>query len=191
MIANFENAFKFPFKDKNWIIKILIGGLLIWIPIVNFVVLGYLLKILKDAKEKKEPSLPEWKNWTELFQEGLMVFVIMFCYSIVVFVAISVLARIPIIGCLAIPLLLAAVVLLKPIITIALCFYLENKELGAAFDFKNIIEKFKINAVDYIIVALVMGALLAASGVTLFLAVFIAFYLCVVSYRLLGEIYGS
>ncbi|MFN3533070.1 MAG: phosphoglycerate kinase, partial [Candidatus Brocadia sp.] len=55
--------------------KILIGGALIWIPIVNFLVFGYLLKILGDAKDKKEPVLPEWKDWGELFQEGFMGFV--------------------------------------------------------------------------------------------------------------------
>ena len=49
MVANIENSFKFVFRDKSWIVKLLVGGVLIMIPIVNFIVLGYLLKVLKDA----------------------------------------------------------------------------------------------------------------------------------------------
>lgn len=190
MIVNLENAFKFPFKDKNWFIKILIGGALICIPVVNFLVFGYLLKILGDAKDKKEPVLPEWTDWGILFQEGFTAFVVMLCYSMV-FVILFILGRIPIIGCLTIPLQLAAGFLLSPVIAVSLCFYLERKELGAAFDFKGIIERFKTNIADYLVIALVMGALGAVSLITMFLAIFIWFYLSIVAFRLYGESFSA
>lgn len=191
MVVNLENAFKFPFKDKKWLIKILIGGALIWIPIVNFLVFGYLLKILGDAKDKKESALPEWTDWAVLFQEGFMMFVVVLCYIVAPNIILSILGRIPIIGCLTLPLQLAAGFVLWPISTVALCFYLEQKQLNAAFDFKAVIEKFKVNVTDYLVVALVTGVLGAVSIITLVLAVFVWFYLSVVAFRLYGEAFST
>lgn len=190
MIVSLENAFKFPFKDSKWLIKILIGGALIWIPIVNFFVLGYLLKILADGKDKKEASLPEWKDWGVLFQEGFMAFIVVLCYSMVLLVF-SILGRIPIIGCLTIPLQFVAGFLLWPVVAVALCCYLERRELSGAFDFKTIIEKFKVNIADYLIIAVITGALAAVSVVALVLVVFIWFYLSVVAFRLYGEVFNT
>ena len=187
MVVNLEDAFKFPFKDKRWAVKILIGGLLICIPIANFLVFGYLLKILGDAKDKKEAVLPEWTDWGGLFQEGFMAFVVGLCYYGVVFIALFILSRIPIIGCLTLPLQMAVGFFLGPVIAIALCFYLERKELGAAFDFKGILEKFKVNITDYLIIALIIGVLSTISIVTMILAIFVWFYLAVIGFRLYGE----
>lgn len=190
MVVNLESGFKFPFKDKKWLVKVLIGGLLICIPIANFLVFGYLLKILGDAKDKKEATLPEWTDWAGLFQEGFMAFIVALCYSLV-FVILSILGRIPIIGCLTLPLQLAAGFLLGPVVAIALCFYLERKDLGAAFDFKGIFEKFKTNIADYLIVALIVGGLSAVSVITMILAIFLWFYFAVVGFRLYGEAFSA
>ena len=190
MVVNLENAFKFPFKDKKWPVKLFIGGILMCIPIANFLVFGYLLKILGDAKDKKEATLPEWADWAGLFQEGFMVFIVGLCYSLVL-VALAMLGRIPLVGCLTFPLQMAAGFLLGPVIAVALCFYLERKDLGAAFDFKGILEKFKKNITDYLIIALVIGVLSTVSIVTLILAVFIWFYLYVVGFRLYGEAFSA
>lgn len=190
MVINLENAFKFPFKDNKWLVKILIGGILICIPIANFLVFGYLLKILGDAKDKKEATLPEWENWAELFQEGFMAFIVGLCYSLVIIV-LSILGRIPIVGCLTFPLQIAAGFLLGPVIAVALCFYLEKKDLGAAFNFKGILEKLKVNITDYLIIALIIGALSMVSIITLVLAIFIWFYLYVIGFRLYGEAFSA
>lgn len=191
MVVNLENAFRFPFKDKKWLIKVLIGGALIWIPIVNFLVFGYLLKILGDAKDKKEPVLHEWTDWAVLFQDGFMAFIVILCYILVPSFILSVLGRVPIIGCMTFPLQMAVGFLLWPVSAIALCFYLEKKELGAAFDFKGIIDRFKINIADYLIIALITGVIGAVSIITLILAVFIWFYLSVVAFRLYGEAFST
>ena len=50
MVLSIEDAFRFVFRDKKWITKVLIGGIITIIPIANFIVLGYILRILKDAK---------------------------------------------------------------------------------------------------------------------------------------------
>jgi len=42
-------SFKFMFEDEGWITKILIGGILGLIPIVNFVIYGYQLEVIKNV----------------------------------------------------------------------------------------------------------------------------------------------
>ncbi len=67
-------ALKRPFSDIN---KFLIGTLLGIIPIVNFTVIGYTLVSTGFTKEKTErDSLPEWKNYGDLFVKGLVSVVI-------------------------------------------------------------------------------------------------------------------
>jgi hypothetical protein len=192
MVVNFENGFKFPFKDGKWLVKVLIGGALLFVPIVGWlVVLGYITRILSDAKNKKEAILPEWNDWGMLLQEGFMSFVVILCYVLVPSIFISALGRIPIVGCLTFPLQLVVSVLLWPASIIALCFYLDKKEITAAFDFKNLIEKFKTNLADYIIIAFVSSVLGFVSCFTLIFAVFPVFYISVVSFRLYGEVFSA
>lgn len=193
MVVNLENALKFPFKDQKWIVKILIGGLLLWIPIVNFIVFGYLLKILADAKDKKEPVLHEWKDWGSLFQEGFMAFVVFLCYLVPLFI----LGLIPIFGYVF---RIATSLILGPLCSVALCFYLEKKEIGSAFNFKAIIEKIKAHVVDYLIIALLTGVAMAVTGIGLIGAILIFplilvmsiwFYIILISYRLYGELFSA
>ena len=48
---DFGKAFTFAFDDKEWVTKLLIGGILSLIPIVNLVVVGYTLKTLKNVAD--------------------------------------------------------------------------------------------------------------------------------------------
>ena len=67
--VDFVEALKRPFSDTK---KFLIGLLLGSIPLVNFTVIGYTLTSTGFTKEKVEKdSLPEWKNYGDLFMKGL------------------------------------------------------------------------------------------------------------------------
>jgi type III secretory pathway component EscS len=70
------------FDDPNWLTKILIGGILGIIPIVNFVVFGYVLVTLKNVAEGKPQPLPEWGEFVDMFVKGLMLFIIILVYAI-------------------------------------------------------------------------------------------------------------
>jgi hypothetical protein len=59
-------SIKYPTTDNDWIKKVVIGGILGMIPIVNFIVQGYYLKILKGSIENKS-GMPEWEDWGNLF----------------------------------------------------------------------------------------------------------------------------
>jgi len=66
--------------------KILIGGIINIVPIVNFIAMGYALEETKRAYEGRELPLPEWDNFSDYFMKGLMAAVAGFVYSIPIMV---------------------------------------------------------------------------------------------------------
>jgi hypothetical protein len=69
-MVDYVEALKRPFSDLN---KLLIGLVLGSIPIVNLTVTGYTLVSTGFTKVKVEKdSLPEWKNYRDLFMKGLV-----------------------------------------------------------------------------------------------------------------------
>jgi hypothetical protein len=75
-------AFTYIFDDESWITKILIGGILGIIPIVNFAVLGYMVETLRNVAQGLERPLPEWSEFGGKFVKGLMMLIIIFIYTI-------------------------------------------------------------------------------------------------------------
>ena len=82
-MADFKKVFSFPFQDKDWPTKLLIGILLGIFPIVRFFSMGYSYKVFKRTLNGGEPYLPEWENFGDLFFQGFKIAVIMLCYFIV------------------------------------------------------------------------------------------------------------
>ncbi len=68
-------SFTYVFDDPNWIMKVLIGGLVSLVPIVNFAALGYMVTTLKNVADGQPQPLPEWSNFGDHFMKGLYVFV--------------------------------------------------------------------------------------------------------------------
>jgi hypothetical protein len=79
-------SFGYMFEDKDWLKKILIGGLISLIPIVNFAALGYLVQIIRNVRDGQALPLPEWDQFGEYFVSGLWLFVIFLIYSIPVII---------------------------------------------------------------------------------------------------------
>jgi hypothetical protein len=75
-------AFTYVFDDESWITKILIGGILGIIPIVQFAVFGYMVETLRNVTQGLEKPLPEWSEFGGKFVKGLVVFIIGFIYAI-------------------------------------------------------------------------------------------------------------
>ena len=69
MSLDFSAALKAPASVQGWFVKILIGGILMCIPIVNFIVFGYLIRYIKNVIDKNE-ILPEYSDIGELFVTG-------------------------------------------------------------------------------------------------------------------------
>ena len=79
---DFVEAIKRPFTDiKKW----LIGVVLMILPVVNFLSIGYILESGRMSL-KHNKKLPEWKNWGTLFVDGLLAAILGIIYMIPAFV---------------------------------------------------------------------------------------------------------
>ncbi|MHC1564726.1 MAG: DUF4013 domain-containing protein, partial [Candidatus Syntropharchaeales archaeon] len=77
-----ESAIKFPTEDEKWIGKILIGGIISLIPIVNLLASGFYLKTMERTINRSS-GMPEWEGWGELFIKGLIAAIICFLYLLI------------------------------------------------------------------------------------------------------------
>ncbi len=76
---DYQQALVKPFSDLK---KAAIGIILSLIPIVNFIVQGYVVEMIRQTAKGKD-KLPEWKNWGTKFIEGLELLVIEFIYLLI------------------------------------------------------------------------------------------------------------
>jgi hypothetical protein len=190
MRIDIKKALTYPFKDSNWILKFVIGGLLLMVPVVNFLVVGYMMRLLKDASEGNEPTLPQWGDWENLFKEGFFGALIVIIYSAAIFIVTSILSAIPIIGCIVLPINLIIMFVLPVWLCFALIEYMKTKVFNDAFvSYNKIIEKIKANVKDIALTALIVGAVNMACGF-LFCLIFIpVFYAQLVSVKAFGDLY--
>lgn len=201
---------KFPSKDSEWIQKVLIGGVIAIIPIVNLIVCGYLLKVMKGAMDNK-PSMPKWEDWGNLFMNGLMAAIIGLIYMIIPTLILLISAGSIVAAALSrntelligaaagaaggflIALLLAVV--LGFLIPMALSLYVKENSIGAAFRFKEVLSRIKSVFGDYLMVYIVVIALsfilVVLSRIPvlgLLIMIFGSFYIGAVAYNMFGKV---
>ncbi|MBN1993537.1 MAG: DUF4013 domain-containing protein [Anaerolineae bacterium] len=94
--AYLQTLLGYPFRDKNWKNKFLIGSLVVLagfaVPLVPFFfVYGYMMQIMRRIiVEKGEPYLPEWDDWGKLLVDGLKLLGVVFIYMLPVMVLFSI-----------------------------------------------------------------------------------------------------
>jgi hypothetical protein len=76
------SSFGYMFQDQDWPKKIIVGGLISLVPILNFAALGYLVQVIRNVRDGQALPLPEWDQLGEHFGTGLYVFLIFLVYSI-------------------------------------------------------------------------------------------------------------
>ncbi|MGH9323799.1 MAG: DUF4013 domain-containing protein, partial [Vicinamibacteria bacterium] len=74
--ADFDvtRAFTFFFQDRNWIPKLAIGTLFVFLTpfiIGAIVTAGYAVSLARRTRENQDPLLPEWDDLQEIFFDGL------------------------------------------------------------------------------------------------------------------------
>lgn len=67
----FEEVFAHLIRQPNLGRKLLIGGVLSFIPIVNLFAFGYLYRFVTQLRRTGQLRLPEWTDWAGLFSDGL------------------------------------------------------------------------------------------------------------------------
>lgn len=73
------DSLKYPLK--NWV-KLIILGVILLIPVVNLIGLGYCLKAIRSTFEGSN-LLPGFDNMGELFINGIKLFIVGFIYAVV------------------------------------------------------------------------------------------------------------
>ncbi|MCS7228519.1 MAG: DUF4013 domain-containing protein [Candidatus Kryptonium sp.] len=86
---NIERGFKFVFQEKNWLGKIIVGGLMLLfsfliIPILIYY--GYLVEVTRRTIKGEEQLLPEWDEIGRKLASGFKLVVIIIIYLIPLFV---------------------------------------------------------------------------------------------------------
>lgn len=77
-----ERSLTFPFKDDEWLQKLLIAGIVGVIPIVNLALTGWGIRQLKKVIEDQELPLPDWSDFGDYFVKGLLVVIGNLIYAI-------------------------------------------------------------------------------------------------------------
>jgi hypothetical protein len=201
-------SFGYVFEDEKWVTKVLIGGVLNLIPIVNLVNVGYALRTLRNVAAGAERPLPEWDDFGDYFVKGLLVAVGILIYAIPVLL-VSVLSAI--VGALAggnsdvtsglLGLCTAGLACIGSLYGLALALWLPaalvryamSGEFGAFFRFGEIWGFISRNLGAYIValivawlaslVAGIVGGILCGVGV-----LFTSFWAMLVAAHLLGQL---
>lgn len=75
-MPSLEQVCKRLFSDSSWILKALVGALLIIVPVAHFLAFGYLYALIEQARRGETLEFPEWGDWRRLFMTGTAAFVI-------------------------------------------------------------------------------------------------------------------
>jgi len=62
--------------------KVLIGGVLFYLPVLNLLLLGYFYRYARSIREDSELRLPEWNRWQDMVVESLRMLVIVLVFVV-------------------------------------------------------------------------------------------------------------
>jgi hypothetical protein len=206
-------AFSFMFKDPSWVSKTAIAAVFMLLSVVLvgfFILLGYFLQITQRVMRKQEPALPEWDNIGVKFILGIKLSVVYLVYLIPVMIF-----MIPLLGLAAasgfadqsdvvgmafgiylfgLTLLIVPYSLVLSIATPIIVYrFAERERIGDAIDVVRVVNLFRANWQNSLIVALIALGLqsFGGIGVVVFLIgfFFTMFYAYAVSSYMSGLLY--
>ena len=204
-------AFSFVFEDENWIVKLLIGGVLSLIPFVGVILLyGYGLELMQNVIQSRPRPLPDWDDWEGKLVKGIMYIVIGLVYALPIIVlsvcfglllaalgAAEAEGAVNLVGSLGGLCFGGLAFLYGILMTLALPpaygRYLETGELGAAFRFGQVFALVRNNIGGWLIALVLtwLAGLIAGFGLILCLVgvLFTAFWANLVMMYLWGDVY--
>jgi len=92
-------AIGFIFQDSQWLKKVLIGGLLFFIPILGWLIIGgYWLRLIRQVAEGNDIPLPEWNDFGGDLVRGLKGFVVSVVWSLPVIVVTACISALTVVG---------------------------------------------------------------------------------------------
>jgi hypothetical protein len=205
-------------NSEDWVKTVLIGGVLgLLSPLVipTFVVIGYLLRVLRATMQGEEEP-PVFDDWGDMLVDGLKGFVVGLVYFIVPALVGTVVVFFGVLGAVAggsdaagifgglVALVGALVALVLTLVAIyvtpaALANYAETDRLGAAFsygDLRPVLFSGKyatawLYAFAVFVAAGIVSGILGATGVGAILSAFVTFYALVAGYYIVGNAWGD
>lgn len=82
-------SLSYVFDDERWLNKVLIGGLIGLVPILNLALAGYMLRTLKNVAAGASRPLPDWDDIGNDFVKGLLVAVAGIIYALPVILLVT------------------------------------------------------------------------------------------------------
>lgn len=181
-MVDFVESIKLPITNIK---DTVIGIILMAIPIISFLALGYIYETAKNTMKGKT-QLAEWTNWSKLFIQGLLSVIISIIYAIPMLVVAGVFIGLPLLS--ALPALLTGdmtaltaqlstlgigiiLTIILAIFTIlwspiAILHYINTGKFGAAFNLGTVTKKvltgtyiisFIVGVVYLLIVSFILG----------------------------------
>ncbi len=206
-------SFTYVFDDKDWVTKLLIGGLLSLIPVVNLVAVGYALRALKNVAEGAAQPLPAWDDFGDYFVKGLVSVLgaMVWALPIIILAAMTaVLSALigydsadtsqvstPFVLCIWSMSCVSGLygLFLAFVLPAAFANYAVRGDFGAFFRFGDIYKFVKVNLGNYIVALLLacVAQFISSFGVILCIigAIFTEFWATLVGSHLLGQVYRS
>lgn len=170
----FVDALQFPFQDQNWITKVAIAVVLLFIPIIGWMILsGYIVRLVKMIMAD-ETTLPEFDDFGGDLSRGFMVFLGYLLYYIPVIILSCCSAFIPndealgaALNCVFSLTQFGYGILIVPIVFSGVARFTQQEDFGVFLDFGgriNDVTEHLNDAVmlwlNYFILSLVMGIII-------------------------------
>jgi hypothetical protein len=179
----FEEVFSRMLGSSGFWLKVLVGGLLSFVPVVNFFAFGYLLRLSQNVRRSGRVSLPDWDGWAELFTDGLRFAVVWLVYWLLpILLAFAISAVIGLVGLGALSYLVVSLAFVLSPILFSAALYRYNRRAN----FKDLLDLPLIIRMSYgafprlIIPALTFAGIFAVAAPLYGFAFFLGFIVLIV-----------
>jgi hypothetical protein len=210
----------YPFHDEDWIKKVVIYGLVMFLGIFIIplpLLGGYGLRLLRGVVETGEPRLPEWDDFGDLYRDGLAQIVISIVYGLPLYILLCG-AMVPLFGApfamatadnapglavggmivgygLAFGLIgLASLIglFVSFILYVALARYVDTGDLGSAFRFREVWDTLKANLGHFALAFAVYYGLSAGLGFAMQILMYTIVLICILPFvMVVATFYGQ
>ncbi len=83
-------SFSYIFEDDSWVNRVLVGGVVSLIPIVNLATIGYSLRTIKNVAAGEARPLPAWDEFGDYLAKGIVAAVAMLVYALPILLLVAV-----------------------------------------------------------------------------------------------------